>query len=362
MKVLLVCATTLVLVLAMTESTSGLGCHSDTGEPVDWWAAIKTPTESSSDDPNVEGGVAYAYLDSNSNDGEVLTLTGNSLATDKSGSLWSTLAGVYAGSSSPGSTGWVMFNDETPSGGKSGTKAHQKGVVGWTGDSGFWLVHSVPRFPNTVEDGYAGFPENEDKYGQSFLCLSLGLEELDLVGELLLMSRPNVYDSNLPSGYADSLGNLIAVINGVYNHSAGTIVKELQTQGGASFTAFSKNRAWDSDLYEDLVAPHLGDNILAETWMNGVNPLPTYCKPQYPYDVRNIRLMAVASPRGDDVIWKETQDHSKWAIAESKPYTCIGGINRQNGQRVRGGGTVCHSSQALWASFNATIRVADTCN
>merc|ERR1711916_223054 len=74
------------------------------------------------------------------------------------------------------------------------------------------------------------------------------------------------------------------------------------TVGGQKFTTFAKNAAWDSDLFEDLVAPKLDNGLLAETWMNGVNPLPSYCTPEYKYDVINIRelsiVLAVSTSRG----------------------------------------------------------------
>ena len=47
-----------------------------------------------------------------------------------------------------------------------------KGVVATDKNNGFWLVHSAPRFPNNVADGYDSFPDFASRYGQSFLCLT----------------------------------------------------------------------------------------------------------------------------------------------------------------------------------------------
>ncbi|KNC46493.1 deoxyribonuclease II family protein [Thecamonas trahens ATCC 50062] len=351
-----VVAMALALVLVSKSAYGRLQCMGEGGNAVDWWAAVKTPIESASNDPNVATGTAYAYTDAVMN-AKSLVLTGESLATDKSSSLWSTLAQVYG--SSQNSVGYMMFNDETPSGAKSGTKAHQKGVVAFDGDGGFWLIHSVPRFPNTYADGYEGFPANEDKYGQSFLCISFSLSSINDVGALLYMSRPNVYDSNLPSSF--NLPNIAAVIAGDYNSTAGYVVKTMTSVGGAQFTAFSKNRQWDMDLYEDLVAPTLGSDLYVESWQNGVGKLPTYCRPQYPYNVYNIATMAVGTPSGGEIMWKETQDHSKWAVTVTDQFVCIGGINRQHGQRVRGGGTLCHNSPSLFAAFNSSIQTIEPC-
>lgn len=45
---------------------------------------------------------------------------------------------------------------------------------------GFWLIHSVPHFPQTRE--YI-FPKTGTVYGQSFLCVSLDIINLNKVGE-----------------------------------------------------------------------------------------------------------------------------------------------------------------------------------
>jgi deoxyribonuclease-2 len=42
-------------------------------------------------------------------------------------------------------------------------------------NGGFWLVHSVPRFPANTGSGvsYEGYPAYAATYGQSFLCMSM---------------------------------------------------------------------------------------------------------------------------------------------------------------------------------------------
>jgi deoxyribonuclease-2 len=101
------------------------------------------------------------------------------------GALGSTLSQIY--SANTGNIGWLMYNgrklyhgdlteiDQTPDGSQHSSNGHTKGVVGLDANSGFWLVHSVPRFPNettTTPDYF--YPEWETDYGQSFLCMSYG--------------------------------------------------------------------------------------------------------------------------------------------------------------------------------------------
>ena len=66
-----------------------------------------------------------------------------------------------------------MYTDETPSGSTYDSYGHTKGDVGFDSTSGFWLIHSTPRWPNAPPSTY-NFPENEKDYGQSFLCMTFG--------------------------------------------------------------------------------------------------------------------------------------------------------------------------------------------
>ncbi len=84
----------------------------------------------------------------------------------------------------------LMYNDEFPNGTSSETAAHAKGVVAFDATSGFWLVHSVPRFPPAPDPPSASatnysFPVTGLRYGQTMLCISLPFSQADLVGECL---------------------------------------------------------------------------------------------------------------------------------------------------------------------------------
>lgn len=73
----------------------------------------------------------------------------------------------------------------------------------------------------------------------------------------------------------------------------------------------------------------------------------------YSYAVQNIT--GVEMP--DKTYWKETQDHSKWAVSTEKASTaCVGDINRQWSQNKRGGGTVCLKDRDHWASFDMIVK------
>eukprot|EP00297_Palpitomonas_bilix_P011595 CAMPEP_0113897772 /NCGR_PEP_ID=MMETSP0780_2-20120614/18923_1 /TAXON_ID=652834 /ORGANISM="Palpitomonas bilix" /LENGTH=327 /DNA_ID=CAMNT_0000889389 /DNA_START=150 /DNA_END=1133 /DNA_ORIENTATION=+ /assembly_acc=CAM_ASM_000599 len=322
-------------------------------------------------------GSNYAYGDSNN--GGSLSTASSTLA-DAKGALANTLNQMYDNADS---IAYVMYDDETPSGYKPSrtTYAHSKGEVAYNSDGGFWLVHSVPRYPNPVSDGsYAGYPDQETRYGQSFLCLSLSTDALSTVGEILQTNRPYVYESNVASSVSGVVSTIEDFLNGAHDTSANSIQKRISTSDGSAFTAFAKTHSWGQEFYVDLVAPSLGVALYAETWMNGVNPLPSYCPSSLQamnnttssnklnttaavlkdgnYAVQNIRTLDFSSTS-----FKETMDHSKWAISqdESSSLVCIGDVNRQESMSDRGGGTVCFSSSSLWQSLNKAIDTVDQC-
>merc|ERR1712113_167233 len=130
--------------------------------------------------------------------------------------------------------------------------------------------------------------------------------------------------------------------------------------GSTTFRSFFKSSKWGKLLYEEFVQPYFSVDMRWETWMNGINPDDTFCKPEYEYDSINVRTVHLASEE-----WKETQDHSKWGVAtenSSTPVVCIGDINRQQSQNHRGGGTVCIVNKYMWQAFSSIVETEDPCD
>lgn len=57
------------------------------------------------------------------------------------------------------------------------------GVVQFTKDGGYWLMHSVPRFPLNVLSKKFEYPESGRGNGQVFMCISLDGGQLPKVGK-----------------------------------------------------------------------------------------------------------------------------------------------------------------------------------
>lgn len=333
------CSIVVVLsVLVLQCSASRFSCLDQHGAEVDWFAALKAP-----------GGYSYYGYDGTGFTDKYNLQTMN-------GPVGQTLQSVYQCQQGNSSCGYALYNDESPDNKEHDGNAHMKGVVAFDGSQAVWLLHSVPRFPEIISSGYS-YPEEETKYGQSFLCMTLDLATLDTIAGVFMVDRPFVFDSWMPSSLASSLPTLATLLNGGTQKGTNTTYEGIKSLGGKGFTMFGKSKEWDSDLYEDLVEPHLNSGMFLETWMDGRGKMPSYCPPQYPYASVNI----VAIQMADGTMWKETEDHSKWGISDTGSIACIGDINRQEGQRNRGGGTVCTDDSNLWNAFSTIIAAKESC-
>jgi len=229
-------------------------------------------------------------------------------------------------------------------------------VVGLTQDGGFWLVHSIPQFPQFVANGnYPGYDAAPD-YGQSMLCMTLNFNDFNSIGLQFTYNYPYYYDWNMPSWVPSYLLKAVTASN----HTTAKISRLTNLGTFPSFISFAKTSSWNDALYENLVAPTLNSDLYVETWMNGQGtPLPSLCqKATIPYNIMNVRTLSLAQ-----INWTETNDHSKWAITTDSglQYVCIGDINRMQSQNTRAGGTVCFVNSALWNSFTTTITSRDFC-
>ena len=268
-------------------------------------------------------GLTYLYYDSSQ---------GNSLypsieSVDSSVSAPGyTLSQIYG--SSPDTVGYALYNDEFPDGKVKGL-AHSKGVVGYDSTGGFWLVHSVPKFPPPVSESYS-YPDSGTIYGQSMLCISLSLSGIDQIGRQAQTNVPSFYDYHMPQDLIPSLPDLYdATVNQKIQKEPYHIA-HLVSRGGKEFTSFAKSKEFNKDLYAMLVAPTLGKPLLAETWIRGERVCNcsichsdrTGCE----YEVDNV--VHVSFGQQPEYSYESTLDHSKWAVSKDRTTLCIGDINR----------------------------------
>eukprot|EP01096_Ripella_sp_DP13-Kostka_P015886 TRINITY_DN7566_c0_g1_i1.p1 TRINITY_DN7566_c0_g1~~TRINITY_DN7566_c0_g1_i1.p1 ORF type:complete len:394 (-),score=160.34 TRINITY_DN7566_c0_g1_i1:71-1201(-) len=351
-----------LMALALIPETEAMQCYGDKGQAVDWWVAFKYPNSRK-----------YSYADSTNVSGGLLQ-SSSSFTTGSPSCLNSTLSQIY---SAPSTTTFSLYNDEPAvptlflseeNKAKRSAyvdKAHAKGIVAADSNgNGFWLVHSVPKFPvsplNTTKFQY--MEDSQVQYGQSLLCISLkGWSTFNTIGSNLQIIRPDYYGvSAFSSGAKSSAANWYAsAVSGTYIHSADQAQPKITTAGGMSVTAFAKSGYYGNgwDMYSQLIAPSLAQELYVQTWRKGSGtPLPSNCTGSY----HVINILDI-SMNGNT--WNYLNDHSKWAVASSQNsnWVCICDINRMASQGTRGGGGLCFQSGPLHKSLVNDVSKNEAC-
>ena len=317
------------LVLTIVEGT--LSCIGDNGNAVDNWFLIKQPK-----------GFIYMYSDP----GVMWGASLHTLNSTHAGALGVTLGQLWDSSND-----YIMFNDEPLGVNVSSAIGHTKAIWAWSGNTGFILTHSVPLFPAgpSLVRNYSGLGDNAYTYAQHMACFSTTTVNLNRLAIIATLTVPGVYDMrigmNAPSGLRD-LANGVRNKNKVCNHTW------FQTIGGRNITYFAKSSQWNNELYSACVTPVLKTSLVVESWIRGSVEGP-YCGLYAVLDVKLLNFSAIG--------WKESQDHSKWAVGIGSPWVCASDINRMLSQYGRGGSAFCYEDATMAEVLNDAITSSDSC-
>lgn len=239
---------------------------------------------------------------------------------------------------------WIMYNDEVSGSTEAASLScgHCKGVLVWPlckrGDA-FWLVHSVPRWPELCQAVALDLPAPECIYGQSFAWLPFDSARLDEVMSHLHVMQAHVYGASSPAARC-AVASAPSVLAPHLWHEILDLVP------GVSHCA--KHAEWGRDLYEEGLVPGLfaGRSCAAETWMRPHMGATAH--------VRNVSTVTWRMPcaTGVDESYPTASDHSKWAVTDAHPsgggMTFIGDINRMPSQFHRGGGGFVVTDVDMW--------------
>lgn len=198
----------------------------------------------------------------------------------------------------------LEFNDETPAGAESSSKAHQKGVIAFDSASstGFYLLHSTPKWPNAPDDDQSF---TNDDYAQHYFCTSIDLESLNVLGDVLFVTRPQIYYDSFDHSWAQTKApSLYSVLKLEYDKNAASKSQTYYTAGNQKMMFYYKNAKADIDLWS-WIAGQLKKDMLVETWLRDSKAKP-YCEK---YSVEMAKTVQFNSYK-----WGETQDHSKWGV------------------------------------------------
>lgn len=265
-----------------------LGCIGRDGQSVDWWLVLKHPQ-----------GYGYSYLSADRcsmGDASIATtgqrVTGSgagdaacgwehglSLQQDGGGPPSRTLAPLAGPGAGGGKLAHAFWNDDDPGGTEHWDAAHSKGAAAFdAAGSGFWLQHSVPRWPDAP--GHPGFDtiqHPQTVFGQHLACFSFGGADgrpaLASVARLLATAGPHIHSSALPPHMAAAFPEWAALLpnaseargpvgpasGGAADRGNATepIMERFMTAGGLQLVAFAKPPLVVKSLPDDIVGPAL---------------------------------------------------------------------------------------------------------
>jgi len=182
------------------------------------------------------------------------------------------------------------------------------------------------------------------KYGQHFYCYNLNDATLATVINHLDIIEPNVYYSS-------------GVFKNLKQSQTNYLVDTLSSSSSEKTLIFSKNPNKRQNLYEDIIAPYLGANVVVESWVHP-SAMPASCPSGKP-SVTNVQQVKFAN--GDS--WETTNDHSKWAVTSgAAQYGCMCDINHVASQAGRGGSCICSSNANLFKAMTAVVNKSDSCS
>lgn len=347
----------IVLLCFQINSVNGssFSCKDENGNDVDGWVGIKQ-----------FGGYEYYYYTSS-------TWKKSKYLLDQTsdGMVMKTLQPLYNANTTE--IAYAIYNDEYPPQGKSAssTYAHAKGIIMTGSTQGFWLVHSMPNWPNRIEDGIDGFPD--DTYSQSMECVTLSVDNVNKVATGMMLSRPWVYDSSPgTSEIQKDMPDFTTWVGGSHTTSDEPLTIQIKSVAGHTYTVFEKSKTWGKDIWDDLVAPYYKSAMNVETWRSGSGGrIGSICQDSNKdsnsdtddppktdkYDI--MEVAEVAMP--DGITWTGTHDHSKWSSGIDEDFFCIGDLNRMCSQESRGGGALCRSNSYINNAFNSIINSVEKC-
>lgn len=332
-------AVLLALAQLLSPVVATYGCLDEAGRPVDWFMALKAP-----------GGGEYYYLDANKP--KELVYSKNNME-DETGAIITTIKQLY--DTDAGTDAWMTYNDQDDHGkAASSSRAHAKGVIVFDKSQGFWLVHSLPKYPARASEGYNGL--SDTRYGQSWICMTLAASQFETVGKQIATNWVGDYDSNAPAFTARVAPSFKKFVDSGSRGADLKSLKQVKTLKGVSFDVFARSGKANNELYDDWVNIFYSSDLIAETWQNGRGKMYSNCNMKYSvYNAASIHF-----PNKD---WRITQDHSKWCLTvnSSKKVVCIGDINRQTSQAGRGGGTVCIKNTDVWDAFDKALDNIESC-
>ena len=339
-----------LVVTSVTLSVKALSCLSPENKKVDWFVIFLLPAKESE-------GLTYSYADSTSQSLKYLKLNEK------------TFPPLALVKSLKDAVTKIIWNDDQSTDDQdraSDSKAHSKGFLAYDENSGFHLLHSLPRFPKLNDKGKIIFtlPDNAGDFGQTFFCSSLSLAESKKMEKNVGAIDPFLYEesdipSNLKGIQVKEDGDLASLstkqnlkLQILYEESdipisnlKGIQVKEdgdlasVITKQNLKLQIFLKKKANKKLPWEGKIQSFYKEGFYVETWTRP-KILPNICK-------KGSETLGITGLTIHGVEFTDNNDHSKWGVSLNKKICCFGDLNRTETQEKRSGMVICFENSTI---------------
>jgi deoxyribonuclease-2 len=240
-------------------------------------------------------------------------------------------------------TSYVVYNDETSKLNVKGHKrGHSKGILAWNDQNITWLCHSVPNFPRSFDGvNISPIEPGEEIYGQSFqyVCMDYTSELLSNILLQLYIMEVHIFIEKM------SFINAISIHYKVFNLTKTITLVQNEDE---MIEHVAKSPGCHIDIYSDHICKIYEYEWKVETWIRGH-------RIHADEDDTDKRIHDIDTIQYHDVNYKESQDHSKWAVSDNE-YYLVGDLNRMASQYSRGGGVMICKNKRICLKLLSIIK------
>ncbi|RWS24312.1 plancitoxin-1-like protein, partial [Leptotrombidium deliense] len=181
-------------------------------------------------------GYAYVYMTNNNfENGWQLS---SFLVSDQDSIFSRTLKPLY--STNNDNYSYLFYSDQPPNCLPTEIYGHTKGVLAVDHSTGFWLIHSVPKFVSTVSTGHYEYPNSGRRNGQTALCISFDTKtETAKIVNQFLRNQPKVYDYFISAIILSLIPNFKDLLNKNWIRNK-TSQASIESISGHRFISFAK--------------------------------------------------------------------------------------------------------------------------
>ncbi|XP_053195548.1 deoxyribonuclease-2-beta-like [Scomber japonicus] len=353
----------LVVSLLCCSSEASVSCKDENGAEVDWYILYKTPKSQEKQLTGVD--YVYIYPDATDNNKTISRLNTKPI-DDPKGILANTLRQLidFDNNNPTPNFGFISYSDQPPKNLKLSVDhsyGHSKGVVMMEKDqTGLWLLHSTPRFPQIGQNFY---PESGTKKGQTFICVTFKYNQFKAIGTHLQYINAFRYYEHIPPDFHVEFQQPKQPKPGEKRKMIDiNKFQELKSRNNKTFNSIAKllsDKPEVGDLYV-TISKAVDSDVRAQTWGCQKGRHRSICSKSG----KKVENILSVQPNSTWKEWRATADHSKWCVAmdQNKPWTCIADVNRSESQYKRPGGALCVKDEKIANIFKSFVKEVEKCS